>query len=48
MQNLHRRIYKETELSLKFMEVLKNTGIAKLLADWPIEIHLDVGKKGES
>ena len=48
MKSLHRRIYKETELSLNLMEFLKNSGISKILADWPVEIHLDVGKEGET
>ncbi|TLS37915.1 ribonuclease H-like YkuK family protein [Pseudalkalibacillus caeni] len=46
--DLRHRIYKETELSLNLMEKLKEEGISELLADWPIEIHLDVGQQGET
>lgn len=42
------RIYQETELSLEVMELLKSHGITDLLADWPVEIHLDVGQRGET
>lgn len=48
MHNLHQRIYKETELSLNVMEQLKIRGITDLLSRWPIEIHLDIGKQGET
>ncbi|HEX7064718.1 MAG TPA: ribonuclease H-like YkuK family protein [Bacillales bacterium] len=48
MHSLHQRIYKETELSLLVMEELKAVGITELLSKWPIEIHLDVGKQGET
>ncbi|RBW71381.1 ribonuclease H-like YkuK family protein [Bacillus taeanensis] len=46
--DLRYRIYKETELSLTVMDQLKQHGITDLLADWPIEIHLDVGQQGET
>lgn len=45
---LQDRIYKETELSLNLMEELKGCGITDLLSEWPIEIHLDIGKEGET
>lgn len=48
IHHLHQRIYKETELSLNVMERLKSRGITSLLSEWPIEIHLDVGKHGET
>lgn len=48
MYNLHHRIYKETELSLNVMEELKEHGVTEILADWPIEIHLDIGTHGET
>ncbi|HEU5139281.1 MAG TPA: ribonuclease H-like YkuK family protein [Bacillales bacterium] len=48
MSSLHQRIYKETELSLQVMEELKASGITELLSKWPIEIHLDIGKHGET
>ncbi|HET7628929.1 MAG TPA: ribonuclease H-like YkuK family protein [Bacillales bacterium] len=46
--HLSERIYKETELSLEWMEELKNHGIMQMLAAWPIEIHLDIGKHGDT
>lgn len=48
IHELRHRIYKETEMSLELMESLKEEGIAELLKNWPIEIHLDVGKQGET
>lgn len=48
MKSLHRRIYKETELSLQVMDHLKTSGFSTILADWPVEIHLDVGRHGET
>ena len=48
IHELRHRIYKETEMSLELMESLKNEGFAELLETWPIEIHLDVGKQGET
>lgn len=48
VQQLRRRIYKETEYSLELMQVLKEQGFLSAVVDWPVEIHLDVGKKGES
>ena len=46
--DLRYRIYRETELSLELTESLKRQGIAKLLVQWPIEIHLDIGQAGET
>lgn len=48
VHNLQHRIYKETELSLKVMETLKEYGIINLISEWPIEVHLDIGKNGET
>lgn len=46
--DLRHRIYKETELSLELIEVMKENRITDLVADWPIEIHLDIGQQGET
>lgn len=48
VHHLHHRIYKETEQSLKLMEKLKEHGVTEILADWPVEVHLDIGKNGET
>ncbi|KMM38975.1 ribonuclease H-like YkuK family protein [Guptibacillus hwajinpoensis] len=48
IHELRHRIYKETEMSLELMELLKEEGFSALLEKWPIEIHLDVGKQGET
>jgi predicted RNase H-related nuclease YkuK (DUF458 family) len=45
--NLYQRIYKETEMSLQLVSTLKEQKI-ELLSDWPLEIHLDIGQKGET
>lgn len=45
---LHNRIYKETDLSLQLIEILKKRGIINLLTEWPLEIHLDIGQQGET
>lgn len=45
---LAHRIYRETELSLDFVDMLKKNGLANLLADWPMEIHIDIGQQGET
>jgi len=47
-KTLQARIYQETQLSLSLVDHLKKDGIAKLLADWPLEIHLDIGQHGET
>lgn len=46
--DLRQRIYTETELSLDLIEVMKENRITDLVADWPIEIHLDIGQQGET
>ena len=46
--DLRYRIYRETELSLSCMELLKEMGLVGLSADLPVEIHLDVGRRGET
>lgn len=46
--DLRYRIYRETELSLELTELLKKQGIADLLVQWPIEIHIDIGQVGET
>lgn len=46
--DLRYRIYKETEYSLDCMEQLKQHGLLEVSTDIPVEIHLDVGKHGET
>ncbi len=46
--DLRYRIYRETELSLQVMDQLKSHGITDILHDWPVEVHLDVGQRGET
>lgn len=46
--DLRHRIYKETELSLALIDQLKENKITDLVAEWPLEIHLDIGKQGET
>lgn len=48
LKDLRHRIYTETDLSLKVMEQLKQNGITDVLAEWPMEVHLDVGQRGET
>lgn len=48
MPDLRQRIYKETQLSLELVEKLKEKGITELVAEWPIEIHLDIGNQGDT
>ncbi|RXT08995.1 ribonuclease H-like YkuK family protein [Ammoniphilus sp. CFH 90114] len=48
MFDLRSRIYRETELSLKVMDKLKQAGIMDITENWPVEIHLDVGQRGET
>ncbi|GAB7387226.1 ribonuclease H-like YkuK family protein [Bacillaceae bacterium] len=45
---LTHRIYKETELSLQVMESLQRSGASAIFGQWPVEVHLDVGQKGET
>lgn len=46
--DLRYRIYRETSLSLALIESLKQNGISQIIANWPIEVHLDIGQKGET
>ncbi|SHF06700.1 hypothetical protein SAMN05444392_10728 [Seinonella peptonophila] len=47
MKDLRSRIYTETEYSLDCVELLKGK-FSELLEDVPLEIHLDVGREGET
>lgn len=46
--DLRYRIYRETEYSLDCMERLKEEGFFNVSMDIPMEIHLDVGQRGET
>ena len=46
--DLRYRIYRETSLSLELIDMLKAHGISRLIEEWPIEVHLDIGQKGET
>lgn len=46
--NLYHRIYRETAMSLEFIEHLNKKGITNQFIDWPIEIHIDIGQEGET
>ncbi|MDR6227120.1 ribonuclease H-like YkuK family protein [Desmospora profundinema] len=46
--DLRYRIYKETEYSLACMDRLKEKGFLGASMELPVEIHLDVGRKGET
>ncbi|WP_308423729.1 ribonuclease H-like YkuK family protein [Calditerricola satsumensis] len=46
--DLRHRIYRETEISLRTLEALQRAGLSAIGADFPIEIHLDVGQQGET
>jgi predicted RNase H-related nuclease YkuK (DUF458 family) len=48
LKNLHQKIYYETQLSLELMDLLKSHGINAVISEIPIEIHLDIGPKGET
>lgn len=48
VQDLRYRIYRETEYSLDFVNVLREKGFFGFSANIPMEIHLDVGQKGET
>jgi len=48
MFDLRHRIYRETELSLQLVDVLNAKGMSALLTDWPLEIHIDIGQKGDT
>lgn len=47
MKDLRSRIYTETEYSLDCVEMLKEK-FFEIMEDVPLEIHLDVGRKGET
>ncbi|SDW85813.1 hypothetical protein SAMN05444487_10724 [Marininema mesophilum] len=46
--DLRYRIYKETEYSLACMDLLKEKDFFSASWDLPVEVHLDVGRKGET
>lgn len=48
MPDLRMRIYKETELSLELIQSLMSSGLDELSAEWPLEIHADIGRHGET
>jgi predicted RNase H-related nuclease YkuK (DUF458 family) len=48
IRDLRYRIYRETEYSLACVELLKEKGFFRFFSDFPMEIHLDVGQKGET
>lgn len=48
VRDLRYRIYTETEFSLKALAYLETQGFKALGEEWPIEVHLDVGEKGET
>ena len=46
--DLRHRIYQETQYSLELIGLLQRSGIDELLARWPVEIHIDIGRQGET
>jgi len=46
--DLRHRIYRETDLSLKLIETLNKRGMSELLTKWPLEIHIDIGRQGDT
>lgn len=48
IHDLRYRLYRETECSLELMQLLKEKGFLNVVLDLPVEIHVDVGPKGES
>lgn len=46
--DLRHRIYKETEFSLETITALRENGFSELLEEYPLEVHIDVGMKGET
>ncbi|MCI3927172.1 ribonuclease H-like YkuK family protein [Paenibacillus sp. TRM 82003] len=48
MFDLRHRIYRETEYSLQLVDLLNEKGMSALLSTWPLEIHIDIGQKGET
>ncbi len=47
IKDLRSRIYTETEYSLNCVEMLKEN-FFEMMEDVPLEIHLDIGRKGET
>lgn len=48
LHDLRYRIYRETELSLELVELLNRHGMNELLSQWPLEIHIDIGRQGDT
>ncbi|MBD1372473.1 ribonuclease H-like YkuK family protein [Hazenella sp. IB182357] len=48
IRDLRYRIYQETEYSLKCVDALKESGFFSFSIQLPMEIHLDIGQKGET
>jgi predicted RNase H-related nuclease YkuK (DUF458 family) len=48
MKDLTHRIYKETQSSIELIDELNNSGLTEMLSKWPMEIHIDIGKQGET
>lgn len=48
MPDLRMRIYRETELSLELIHRLMSYGLSELLNAWPLEVHADIGRHGET
>jgi predicted RNase H-related nuclease YkuK (DUF458 family) len=48
IHDLRYRIYRETEYSLNCVEMLKQKGFFGFTVDIPMEIHLDIGQKGDT
>lgn len=48
IRDFRSRIYRETELSLYFLEQLKEQHLVQLFSRCPIEVHIDVGQQGET
>jgi hypothetical protein len=48
MPDLRKRIYRETELSLELVDALMKVGLDELCTVWPLEIHVDIGQRGET
>jgi predicted RNase H-related nuclease YkuK (DUF458 family) len=48
IRDLRYRIYTETDYSLRALTYLEGEGFSSLREKWPIEVHLDVGEKGET
>ncbi|OZM57204.1 hypothetical protein CIB95_06985 [Lottiidibacillus patelloidae] len=48
IHDLRTRIYTETELSLKHLNSLKEKGLANLFAKYPVEVHVDIGRNGDT